>query len=318
MENNENDNYRISYSPHVHSGTKTSEVMRGVAIALLPAVAAAIYYFRLDAVLLLLTTVLTCLASEAITQRVLGKDVDLTNYSALVTGVLIALVLPPEIPLYAAGLGSVFAIVIGKQLFGGLGKNIFNPALIGRAFLVSAYPVIMTTWTKPTGFDVVTSATPLAAEKFDNVVTPLSRLFFGNIYGSLGETSALALLIGGAYLLWKGYMDWRIPVASFAALIALSGLLWGINPAEYASPLFHALAGGFMIGAIYMATDPTTTPVTKSGRWIFGAGVGIITMVIRTWGGYPEGVMYSILLMNAFRPLIDRFTTPRPLGGGQE
>ncbi len=318
MENTENDNYRISYSPHVHSGTKTSEVMRGVALALLPAVGAAIYYFRLDAALLLLTTILTSLASEAIIQKILGKEVDLSNYSALVTGILIALVLPPEIPLYAAGLGSVFAIVIGKQLFGGLGKNIFNPALIGRAFLVSAYPVLMTTWTKPTGFDAVTSATPLAAEKFDNVVTPFSRLFFGNISGSLGETSALALLIGGAYLLWKGYMDWRIPVAAFAALIALSGLLWGINPAEYASPVFHVLAGGFMIGAIYMATDPTTSPVTKGGRWIFGAGVGIITIVIRTWGGYPEGVMYSILLMNAFRPLIDRFTTPTPLGGGQE
>ncbi|MFW6190198.1 MAG: RnfABCDGE type electron transport complex subunit D, partial [Candidatus Bipolaricaulota bacterium] len=179
------------------------------------------------------------------------------------------------------------------------------------------YPVLMTTWTQPTGFDAVTSATPLAAAKFDGIITPLGRLFFGNVAGSLGETSALALLLGGIYLLVKGYMDWRIPAAAFASLLVLTGILWGVNPGEYASPLFHLLAGGFMIGAIYMATDPTTSPVTKGGRWIFGAGVGVITVVIRIWGGYPEGVMYSILLMNAFRPLIDRFTTPTPLGGGK-
>ncbi len=317
MENDQSSNYRTSYSPHIHTGTKTSEVMRGVVLALLPAVGAAIYYFRFDAVFLLLTTILTSLGSEALMQWILGRDVDLSDNSALVTGILIALVLPPEIPLYAAGLGSVFAIVIGKQLFGGLGKNIFNPALIGRAFLVSAYPVLLTTWTKPVGFDAVTSATPLAAAKFDNIYTPLGRLFLGNIYGSLGETSALALLLGGLYLLWKGYMDWRIPVSAFTSLLILTGVLWWINPGEYGSPLFHALAGGFMIGAIYMATDPTTSPITKGGRWIFGAGVGVITVVIRIWGGYPEGVMYSILLMNAFRPLIDRFTTPTPLGGGK-
>ncbi|MFP4135589.1 MAG: RnfABCDGE type electron transport complex subunit D [Candidatus Acetothermia bacterium] len=317
MENDRSSNYRTSYSPHIHSGKKTPEVMRGVVLALLPAVAAGIYYFRLDAVFLLLTTVLVSLGSEALMQWILGKDVDISDNSALVTGILVALVLPPEIPLYAAGLGSAFAIIIGKQLFGGLGKNIFNPALIGRAFLVSAYPVLMTTWTQPTGFDAVTSATPLAAAKFDGIITPLGRLFFGNVAGSLGETSALALLLGGIYLLVKGYMDWRIPAAAFASLLVLTGILWGVNPGEYASPLFHLLAGGFMIGAIYMATDPTTSPVTKGGRWIFGAGVGVITVVIRIWGGYPEGVMYSILLMNAFRPLIDRFTTPTPLGGGK-
>lgn len=316
MESNQDTNFRLSYSPHIHTGTKTSEVMGGVVLALLPAVAAGIYYFRLDAVFLLLTTVLASLISEALMQKILGREVDLSDKSALVTGLLIALVLPPEIPLYAAGLGSVFAIVIGKQLFGGIGKNIFNPALIGRAFLVAAYPVLMTTWTKPTGFDAVTSATPLAAARFDDIMTPLSRLFFGNISGSLGETSALALLIGGLYLLVKGYMDWRIPCAAFASLLGLSAILWGIDPASYSPPIFHFLAGGFLIGAIYMATDPTTSPVTKSGRWIFGAGVGVITMVIRVWGGYPEGVMFSILLMNAFRPLIDRFTTPTPFGGG--
>jgi len=315
MENDQDNNYRLSYSPHIHTGTKTSEVMRGVAIALLPAVAAGIFFFRMDAVYLILTTVLASLASEAVMQKILGKEVDISDNSALVTGILVALVLPPEIPLYAAGLGSVFAIVIGKQLFGGLGKNIFNPALIGRAFLVAAYPVLMTTWTKPTGFDAVTSATPLAAARFDNVMTPLWRLFVGNISGSLGETSALALLIGGIYLLVKGYIDWRIPAGAIGSLLALAALIWAINPGQFSPPIFHLLAGGFMIGAIYMATDPTTSPVTKSGRWIFGIGVGVITLVIRTWGGYPEGVMFSILLMNAFRPLIDRFTVPAPFGG---
>jgi len=290
--------------------------MRGVVIALLPAIGAGIYYFRMDAVYLLLTTVVASLASEALMQKILGKDIDISDNSALVTGVLVALVLPPGIPLYAAALGSVFAIVVGKQLFGGLGKNIFNPALIGRAFLVAAYPVLMTTWTDPVGFDAVTSATPLAAAKFSGEMTPLWRLFIGNISGSLGETSALALIVGGLYLLVKGYMDWRIPAGAIASLLALSALIWGLNPEVFSPPLFHLLAGGFLIGAIFMATDPTTSPVTKSGRWIFGIGVGVITLVIRTWGGYPEGVMFSILLMNAFRPLIDRFTVPAPFGGG--
>lgn len=316
MENDQTNNYRLSYSPHIHKGTKTSNVMRGVVIALLPAIGAGIYYFRMDAVYLLLTTVVASLASEALMQKILGKDIDISDNSALVTGVLVALVLPPGIPLYAAALGSVFAIVIGKQLFGGLGKNIFNPALIGRAFLVAAYPVLMTTWTNPVGFDAVTSATPLAAAKFSGEMTPLWRLFIGNVSGSLGETSALALIVGGLYLLVKGYMDWRIPAGAIASLLALSALIWGLKPEVFSPPLFHLLAGGFLIGAIFMATDPTTSPVTKSGRWIFGIGVGVITLVIRTWGGYPEGVMFSILLMNAFRPLIDRFTVPAPFGGG--
>ncbi len=315
MENDQDNNFRLSYSPHIHKGTKTSEVMRGVVIALLPAIAAGIFFFRLDAVYLLLTTILASLGSELLMQKILGKELDITDNSALVTGILVALVLPPDIPLYAAGLGSVFAIVIGKQLFGGLGKNIFNPALIGRAFLVAAYPVLMTTWTKPSGFDAVTSATPLAAARFDGIMTPLWRLFVGNISGSLGETSALALIIGGVYLLVRGYIDWRIPAGAIGSLLGLSALIWGINPGQFSPPIFHLLAGGFLIGAIYMATDPTTSPVTKSGRWIFGIGVGVITLVIRSWGGYPEGVMFSILLMNAFRPLIDRFTVPAPFGG---
>ncbi len=307
---------RVSHSPHIHSGTKTSEIMKGVAFALVPAVAASIYFFRLDAVFPLITSIVASVLSEALFQKVMGKEIDLSDYSALVTGILVALVLPPGLPLFAVALGSIFAVVIGKQLFGGLGKNIFNPALIGRAFLVAAYPVIMTSWVDPVGVDAVTSATPLAAARFDGVMTPLWRLFVGNISGSLGETSALALLIGGLYLLYKGYADWRITLGGFSSLLVLSTVLWGINPSQFSQPLFHLLAGGFFIGAFFMATDPATTPITKSGRWIFGIGFGVLTIVIRTWGGYPEGVMFAILLMNAFTPLINRFTVPKPLGGG--
>lgn len=308
---------RISHSPHIHSGTKTSEIMRGVVLALTPTIAASINFYRLGAVLPLITSIVASLLSEAIFQKIMGQKIDLSDYSALVTGILVALVLPPELPLYAVALGSIFAIVIGKGLFGGLGKNIFNPALIGRAFLVATYPVLMTSWVKPAGIDTITSATPLAAARFDDVMTPLWRLFLGNISGSLGETSALALLLGGIYLLYKGYIDWRIPFGAFGALLVLSTILWGINPNQFSPPLFHALAGGFFIGAFFMATDPATTPVTKAGRWIFGIGFGVLTIVIRTWGGYPEGVMFAILLMNAFTPLLNRFTVPRPFGGAE-
>ncbi len=308
--------FRISYSPHIHKGIKTAKIMRGVAIALLPAIAASIYYFRLQAVYLLVTSIGVGLIAEAVMQKIRGRDIDLTDNSALVTGILVALVLPPGLPLYAVALGSAFAIIIGKQLFGGLGKNVFNPALIGRAFLVAAYPVLMTSWDKPVNVDAITSATPLAAARFDGVMTPLSRLFMGSIAGSLGETSALALIIGGIYLLAKGYIDWRIPLGTIGSLLVLSSILWGINPGQFTPPIFNLLAGGFLIGAFYMATDPVTSPVTKTGRWIFGIGIGVLTMVIRSWGGYPEGVMFAILLMNAFTPLIDRFTVPEPFGGG--
>lgn len=222
--------YRISYSPHIHKGVKTAEIMGGVTIALLPAIAASIYFFRLQAVYLLVTSIGVALIAEALMQKIRGRDIDLTNNSALVTGILVALVLPPALPLYGVALGSAFAIVIGKQLFGGLGKNVFNPALVGRAFLVAAYPVLMTTWDKPVNVDAITSATPLAAARFDGVMTPLWRLFAGNIAGSLGETSALALIIGGIFLLAKGYIDWRIPLGTIGSLLVLSSILWGINP----------------------------------------------------------------------------------------
>jgi electron transport complex protein RnfD len=259
----------------------------------------------------------------------------------VVTGLLLALVLPPRLfPTQVAGgsagaaeltwlgvvtIGAVFGIAIGKQVFGGLGSNIFNPALIGRAFLMAAFPTFLTTWTMPvtldavsaatsSAADAVTGATPLAAWKFAQHMTPLAKLFLGNIPGSLGETSALALLLGGLFLLVKRYADWRTPVGMLGTVAALTGGLWLYDPKHYASPAFHLLAGGLLLGAFFMATDPVTTPVTKVGRWVFGIGAGALTVLIRLKGGLPEGVMYSILLMNSVTPLVNRFTRPRQFG----
>ncbi len=234
--------------------------------------------------------------------------------SALLTGILLALTLPPSFPLWAAVLGTIFAIIIGKQIFGGLGYNIFNPALIGRAFLVATFPVLMTSWVNPFTIDAVTTATPLGLLRFQSQSTPLLPLFLGNVSGSLGETSALALLIGGAFLLIKKHIDWRTPLAYLLTVALMSGIFYLINPL-YGSPLLHLLAGGLMIGVFFMATDPVTTPLAKQGRWLFGLGAGAIVVIIRNWGGYAEGVMFSILLMNAFTPLLDRYIKPRVLGG---
>lgn len=314
MDNIEN-KFVLSSSPHLHVGVTTSQVMRGVVFGLLPVIFAGIYFFRFRAFLLLVTCVGVSVLAELVTQKLRGQQVSLGDYSALLSGLLLALVLPPNLPLYAAGLGALFSVVVGKHLFGGLGKNIFNPALLGRAFLAATYPVLMTTWSSPVGFEAVTSATPLAAAKFNNVLTPPLRLFLGSVSGSLGETSALAILVGGIFIIARRYADWRIPCAIIGTIAGLSGIVWSINPIQFAPPHFHLLSGGLLIGALFMATDPVTSPVTRKGRWIFGTGIGVLTVVIRTWGGYPEGVMYSILLMNAATPLIDKFTAPVQFGG---
>ncbi|TET45252.1 RnfABCDGE type electron transport complex subunit D, partial [Candidatus Aerophobetes bacterium] len=218
------------------------------------------------------------------------------------------------LPWWAAVLGSVFAMAIGKQIFGGLGHNIFNPALIGRAFLMTTFPVLMTTWANPITLDTISGASPLGMLKFEHQTVSLYHLFTGNVSGSLGEASALAIIIGGIYLLGRRYADWRIPLSYLATVAGLSGIFWLINPG-YGSPSFHLLAGGLMLGAIFMATDPVTTPITRQGRWLFGVGAGVLVVVIRLWGGYPEGVMFSILLMNALTPLVNRHTIPVQLGG---
>lgn len=303
----------LSSSPHIRDKITVGRIMWAVIIALIPAMAASIYFFRFRAIELIAVCGLASVVTEYMFQKIRGKG-SLNEPSALLTGILLALTLPPSFPLWAAVLGTMFAIIIGKQIFGGLGYNIFNPALIGRAFLIATFPVLMTSWVNPFTIDAVTTATPLGLLKFQSQSTSLLPLFWGNVSGSLGETSALALLIGGAYLLIRKHIDWRTPLSYLLTVALLSGIFYLINPL-YGSPVFHLLAGGLMIGVFFMATDPVTTPLAKQGRWIFGLGAGVMVVIIRNWGGSAEGVMFSIILMNAFTPLLDRYIKPRVLGG---
>lgn len=312
------ENLTISISPHQREKRSTPQWMRVVIYSLIPAVIASIVYFKLRAFLLIIVCIAGAVLSEAVFQKLRRKPITIHDGSAILTGLLLALILPPSLPLWAACLGAVMAIVIGKQIFGGLGYNIFNPALIGRAFLMAAFPVMLTTWIKPGIHDAMSTATPLAVMKFDKVVTPTLQLFMGNTAGSLGETSALALLLGGIFLIVVTKMDWRIPVGFIGTVAVLTTILYLIRPTQYAAPWFHLFSGGLMIGALFMATDPVTSPVTKRGRYIFGFGCGLLVVIIRTWGGLPEGVMYSILIMNAFTPLINRYTVPVQFGGGRK
>ena len=308
------DKLTINVSPHIVSKIDTKHMMKGVLTALIPAFLVSLYYFRMQAVYVYLACTLGCVLTEATLRKVRNKKITIDDYSAVLTGVLLAMVLPPKIPLWMASLAGVFAIALGKEIFGGLGQNIFNPALLARAFLMAAFPVTLTTWAKPITLDTVTSATPLGLAKFEHITTSYFSLLSGNVAGCIGETSALALILGGAYLLYKKIIDYRIPVAYIGTVFIFSSVMYLISPNQYVSPLFHVLAGGLLIGAFFMATDPVTSPVTVKGRWIFGIGCGLITMIIRLWGGLPEGVMYSILLMNAVTPLISRLSKPRRYG----
>lgn len=304
----------IKVSPHIVAPLDTRAMMRGVILALIPAVIASLYFFRMDAVGVYLSTISGCVATEFLLQKARKRKVSIGDYSALLTGLLLAMVLPPCIPLWMAFLGGVFAIAMGKEIFGGLGQNIFNPALLARAFLMAAFPIALTNWVEPVTLDAVTSATPLGLAKFNHESVSYVSLVVGNISGSLGETSAAALLLGMIYLLYKKIIDYRAPLAFFMTMIVFSGITYYMAPDKFMPPMFNILAGGFLIGAIFMATDPVTSPVTKTGRWIFGIGCGVITMTIRIWGGLPEGVMYSILFMNAFTPIINKLTRPRRYG----
>jgi electron transport complex protein RnfD len=288
--------------------------MRDVLIALIPAWLAAVFFFGWRAVWLTAVCVGAAVLTEYLAALFFRRKNYLNDLSAVVTGLLLAFVLPPTLPLWAAAWGAVFAILVVKELFGGLGHNIFNPALSGRAFLLASFPLFMTSWTRP--FDVLTTATPLALAKTGQLLDTVTSaavqtgavesvvhywdLFWGNIAGSLGETSALALLLGAAYLLCRRVIDWRIPLG-YLGTVALFMFLAGEDA------VFHLLAGGLLLGAFFMATDYTTSPMTRRGKWIFATGCGILTSVIRLWGGYPEGVCYSILIMNMFVPLIDRW-----------
>ena len=304
----------INMSPHVLSPVDTRYMMKAVIKALIPALLSGLYFFRMQALGVIAGAIGGCLLTEYVIQKTRREKIRINDYSALLTGILLAMVLPPSLPLWMAFLGGVFAISLGKEIFGGLGHNIFNPALLARAFLMAAFPVALTTWIKPISLDAVTTATPLGLEKFDHIITPPAALFFGQVGGSLGETSALALILGGVYLLYKKIVDYRIPAAYIGTVILLSMITQEGAPDKFAPAMFHVLAGGLLLGAIFMATDPVTSPVTAKGRWIFGAGCGVITMIIRWWGGLPEGVMYSILLMNAVTPLINKMARPKRFG----
>jgi Na+-translocating ferredoxin:NAD+ oxidoreductase subunit D len=312
----------ISSSPHIESDETIPKIMRGVVIALIPAMLSAVIFFGVKALLLIVTCAATCVLTEYVFQRVRNREVTINDWSAVITGILLAMVLSPDFSLLSAVLGSVVAIGLGKHVFGGLGQNIFNPALVGRAFLQATYPVAMTTWIGPWARpffsfgppDATTAATPLALMKFEQTLTPYWKLLLGNIGGCLGETSALAILLGGAYLLYKKYIDWRIPASYLGTVAVFGAILWLVDPNQYPDPLFHLLAGGLMLGAWFMATDMVTSPITPLGSWIFGAGAGLLVIIIRLFGGLPEGVMYSILIMNSVTPLINRYTRPKVFG----
>jgi electron transport complex protein RnfD len=312
----------IQSSPHIKDKDSVPKIMYTVIIALLPALSASLYFFRLKAVMLYASCLFACLATEALFLLVRKKPIQaLWDGSAIITALLLAMTLPPTLPLDSAIIGSVVAIAIGKQVFGGLGHNIFNPALVGRAFLQTAFPVAMTTWLPPLtlSVDTATFATPLANLKFQDAVaqgtlTPLKDLFWGNVGGCIGETSAAALLLGAIFLLYKKAIDWRIPAGIILSLSLFTGFFWWTAPDKFASPAFHLLAGGLLIGAFYMATDMVTSPIVPTGIWIYALGIGLMTGIIRLFGGFPEGVMYSILFMNTFVPLLNRFFRPRILG----
>ena len=320
----------VAAAPHLKGRDSVATIMWNVVAALVPLIGASAWFFGVSALLVVLASV----AGAVATEHFVGRRGTLADGSAAITGILLGLTLPAGLPLWMAVLGGAFAIGIGKLLFGGLGYNIFNPALLGRAFLMAAFPAALTTWPKAGtgGFwalrgdnfalpfaaahptDAVTAATPLGLFKFEHQLTGASSLFFGNVGGSLGETSALLILICGAYLALRRFLDWRIPASVLGTVALLQGALHLADGAKYASPAFALLSGGLMLGAVFMATDMVTAPVTKLGRWVFGAAIGLTVVVIRAWGGLPEGVMYAILLANALVPYINKVTQPRVFG----
>lgn len=305
----------LSTSPHVHSKWSTKQAMWFVVLALLPAVISSVVFFGAYQLVILLTSIVFCVGTEFTIKKIRKRKITVEDGSAVITGLLLGLILPPNFSLSSTAIGAVFSIAIGKEIFGGLGYNVFNPALAGRAFLQAAFPVAITTWKQPNfAVDTVTSATPLAAFKFDKVASQLQPMFVGNVGGSLGETSVIAIMIGGIFLIAIGIVNYRIPVAMIIGMLVFGGLFWVIDPVKYPSPIFQIFAGGFLFGAMFMATDWVTSPITPKGMWIYGIGISLLVVMIRLFGGLPEGVMYAILIMNALVPTINRFTRPRIFG----
>ena len=306
-------NFVVSGTPHVRSKESIQSIMRDVIIALVPATAAGIYYFGLRALILIVAAIISAVFFEWLYEKITKKPVTINDLSAVVTGLLLAMNLPASAPVWVAIVGSAFAIVFAKQLFGGLGQNFINPALAGRAFLLASYPTEMTTWVVPNGLaaDAATYATPLAQLKNGTLDASLGQLVLGQVGGTIGETCAIALIIGGIYLLYKHVISWKIPVIYIATVFILFAV---IGRHGMRMPLQEIFAGGVMLGGIFMATDYASSPVTPKGQVIFAVGAGLLTYLIRTFGGYPEGVSYSILIMNCCVPLIERFTEPTIFG----
>lgn len=319
----------VSPSPHLHCGMTTHGMMGAVILALLPAAVVAVYLFGLAALTVMTICVTSAVALEALWQKAVGNPVTVSDGSAVLTGLLVAFNLPPSSPWWLALLGSVIAIVIGKQVFGGLGHNPFNPALVARIVLLVSFPTTMTHWSAPQPglffADAVTAATPLSEIKSTVMLSghlppnpagfPIGYLL-GNMAGCLGEVSALALLIGALFLLWRRVISWHIPISYIGTVAIVSGMFWLIDPSRYPHPVFHLLSGGLMLGAFYMATDLVTSPLTGRNMLLYGCGCGLFTVLIRLFGSYPEGVAFSILLMNTVTPLLDRYLVPRPFGMG--
>ncbi len=328
----------LFHAPLLRQGMTTPKAMRDVLYALAPATLASLWFFGLSAALILGACIAGAVAAEWLFAQREARGESLRDASGILTGLLLGLTLPPGLPLWMAFLGGFVGISLGKAIWGGLGHNLFNPALLGRAFLLATFPIAMTTWVPinvdggfldvypgnlalpfmQAGADGVTAATPLGMMKFEHTVTPLADLAFGKVSGSLGETSGLLLLLGGIFLWLRRDLDWRIPVSILLTVLVFSAALSMVDAARFPTPLFSVFSGGLLLGAIYMATDPVTSPITPKGAWIFGTGTGVLVMLIRVFGGLPEGVMYAILLMNAATPLIDRYTQPRVFGRGAE
>ncbi len=315
----------ISPSPHVHSGDSVEKNMYGVLLAMLPAYLVALYYFGLGALIVSLTAVVACVFFEWAIQRFIIKGpTTIGDGSAILTGLLLAFNLPSNLPIWIIVIGALVAIGVGKMSFGGLGNNPFNPAIVGRVFLLISFPAQMTTWAMPSGdwsnfLDAQTGATLLTLVKDGDLALGQDRLTWiklglGDVGGSMGEVGAIALLLGFAYMLIRKIITWHIPVSILVTAFIFAAALHLVNPQEYVSPVFHLLSGGLLLGAIFMATDYVTSPMSKKGMLIYGVGIGIITMVIRVFGAYPEGISFAILLMNACTPLLNRYIKPKRFG----
>jgi len=323
--------FTVSPSPHVFGQQSVKSLMTGVVVALIPAFLMSLFLFGIGAILVTSIAISACVLTEYLIQKYIMKsEVRISDGSAIVTGLLLAFNLPSNLPWWMIIVGSVFAISIGKMVYGGLGNNPFNPALVGRVFLLISFPVQMTSWPLPVlsrlkYLDAATGATPLgivkeglrngeAMSSIAQQVPDHMQLFLGTMNGSLGEVSAVALLLGFAWLLYKKIITWHIPVFVMATVFGFTGILWLIDPLHNASPVFHILTGGVMLGAIFMATDLVTSPMTKTGMILYAIGIGLITVIIRVYGSYPEGVSFAILIMNAVVPLINKYVKPKRFG----